>query len=679
MAANPKNFELYDYQLEGVRHLKKPLRALYLADAPGLGKTVQSIVAATELNAQSVLVLCPAAVVGQWQPWLAGFRRAEVVSYESLAMSPPRKHKSSCPKAKEAPPPRPPKPKPKPKGTLNVLMAEDDEEEEQVIPWVCVACGFRYEDTETIRKKLLAQLKRKRLKELGPWDLMIADEAHFLKERGSNRTGYIVDSRWGIFNFALKIFLLSGTPMLNRPAELFAILRACYPEALFDCPTWEAYAYRFCGSADAKGWNDSLNADGASNSEELGRRLQPFMLMRDQSVLGDKLPGVTIIDHDLVVERFIDKKEHIATRRRQTGEAKAEQLVENIAQVAKDSGKLVVFYYHDSVRVALSRRFPHCSIIKGGMSSHEKAQAIERFQKLALIEVILVQLGAGGVGLDGLQHCAHVGYIAELDWTPALLDQAIGRLRRLGQKHHVTIHRPIGKQQGLDQHIKKMLASKTIVINDVMMHVTRNSTGDDAMSEFDLRGETQRVIAEAAQALKTRTLREPSLREVVGFRDAVVEEESESMDTEQFNQLLEAQQMTNQLLEVLIDAVAGNAPEKPKRTKKQEHKNDPPQPAIPGVVDVEAEVVPAPAPEPEPEPEIKFMSHDEASAILKAELYSDPGAVERKGPLLMEFAKANGVAGVTEVAPEKIEAYVSGALAAMQAPPPAPATPSFSV
>jgi hypothetical protein len=472
--------KLFDYQLEGVRWLQgKDLRFHYLADWPGLGKTIQSITAAKEMGVKSVLCLCPAAIVPKWQKDLGGFQRVEVASYDSISPSPPQKHETVCPNHKNPPPPKPSHP-------TDCAGGPDDRfQVDNKGPWFCrvcsfqygqrprcAICGFDYPDKSTIAKKMGAQLLRKRLKAGGPWDLIILDEAHLLKEKGSKRTGYVFNANYGLLTTAHRGFLLSGTPVLNRPAELWTVLRACYPQALHDCPTFESYAYRFCDGGS--GWNDSLDAGGASNLDELSKRLAPFMLHRDFSVLGDILPPKTILDHDIEIEQFLSKEEHIATRRRETGEAKIQLLVEDIKRTAEKHGKLVVFYQHKSVLKALQKIFPHAPAITGGLTGHQKEIQIDRFKKLALSPVMLVQLGAGGTGLDGLQHCTDAGYVAELDWTPALIDQAIGRIWRIGQKNPVTIYRPIGRKQGLDSHMHNLLAEKTLVIADVMQHVTKN-------------------------------------------------------------------------------------------------------------------------------------------------------------------------------------------------------------
>lgn len=455
-----KALTLFPYQEEGVKHLTSDLRFSYLADKPGLGKTIQSLTAAKKLGAKSLLVLCPASIVSQWQEHVKDWRNATVASYDSIAIGNANKEDYATLKSLQE--------------DLKTLQERPEPTNPRWTEKVGEIAKKAGSLERTIKRKEKAKMIRAKLRAGGPYDVIICDEAHYLKERGAHRTAYVFHSTYGLITLAKKGMLLSGTPMLNRPAELYPVLRACFPEALHDCPTFEAYGYKFCDAG--WGFNGSTDYTGSSNSEELGKRLEGFMLARGVEVLGDRLPGVTYVDNYIPLDTggiVIDDEEHVATKRRLTGEAKVDKLVADIKQVSETVKKLVVFYYHESVRRALQRVFPHAPLIKGGLTSFQKSQEIERFVKLGS-EVMLVQLGAGGVGLDGLQYICNTGYIAELDWTPALEEQAVGRLRRLGQTTHVTIYRPVGTKQGIDQKINTMNKKKSVIISDILQHVTQN-------------------------------------------------------------------------------------------------------------------------------------------------------------------------------------------------------------
>lgn len=481
-----KALKLFPYQEEGVKHLTSALPASYLADKPGLGKTIQSLTAVERLGAKTLLVLCPASIVNQWQDNVRHIPKAIVASYDSIAIGTPKKEDYDTLRGLRAE-----------LLNLNHTSAEDAR-------YIAELTRKANALERTLNRKEKAKALRKMLRDKGPYDVIICDEAHYLKERGAHRTAYVFHSQYGLVSLGKKIMLLSGTPMLNRPAELYPVLRACYPQALHDCPTFEAYGYKFCDAG--WGFNGSTDYSGCSNADELGKRLEGFMLMRGTDVLGDRLPPISFIDQKVELgdsEIYIDDTEHIATRRRLTGEAKVDKLVADIRKVAGRVSKLAVFYYHEAVRKALQRVFPYAPLIKGGLTSFQKSQEIEKFVRLQS-NVMLIQLGAGGVGLDGIQYVCHNGYIAELDWTPALEEQAVGRLWRLGQKDPVTIYRPVGTQQGVDERIDKLNKRKSNVISSILKTVTvntivSNEDNDTMASTNELEQLTR--IADALEAL----------------------------------------------------------------------------------------------------------------------------------------------------------------------------------
>jgi hypothetical protein len=209
-------------------------------------------------------VLCPASIVNQWQEHVQEWRSASVVSYDSIAIGNATKEDYATLKALQE--------------ELRALRESPQPTNPNWKELVQQASKRAGTLERTIRRKEKAKMLRAKTREAGPYDVIICDEAHYLKERGAHRTAYVFHSKYGLITLAKKGMLLSGTPMLNRPAELYPVLRACFPEALHDCPTFEAYGYKFCDGG--YGYNGSTDYTGSSNSEELGRRLERFMLAR---------------------------------------------------------------------------------------------------------------------------------------------------------------------------------------------------------------------------------------------------------------------------------------------------------------------------------------------------------------------------------------------------------------
>jgi len=431
--------KLYDYQEEGVKHLLQESEAVYLADKPGLGKTLQALTTCARLGARNVLILCPAGIVPQWRKEALLHlpqARVNVVSYDAIAISKTRKK----------------------------------------TPGLFVFTDPRKESPATIKRRANADKLRAELKASGLYDVMILDEAHYLKEGTSARTRYVLHNSYGMTPHAKKVILLSGTPVLGNIGELYPVLRTCYPEALEGILNYSGFMHHF--SNQAYGFNDEAVFEGLKNEDEFAKRCSTFFLARDEDVL-PAFPSVTVHDEYIELEKgtYYDEikyAEHAATWRRLTGEAKVKQLVKNIQEKAAQTPKLVVFYFHDSVRIALQRVFPNAPVIKGGQGQAGKKVEIEKFRYLKHLKVILVQLAAGGLGLDGLQHISNVGYLAELDWTPALVEQAIGRLRRIGQTLPVVIYRPIVKGSiASDTRLLHIVEIKRSVVDTIRQGMKR--------------------------------------------------------------------------------------------------------------------------------------------------------------------------------------------------------------
>ena len=113
-----------------------------------------------------------------------------------------------------------------------------------------------------------------------PWDILIVDEAHALKNRDAKRTRAIFGYGTGRNHTpgiqAKRTLLLTGTPILNRPAELYTLAHALDPDFFSDA---FAYERRYCdGKKTDYGWN----ARGASNLKELQRELRARIMVRRQ-------------------------------------------------------------------------------------------------------------------------------------------------------------------------------------------------------------------------------------------------------------------------------------------------------------------------------------------------------------------------------------------------------------
>ncbi len=252
---------------------------------------------------------------------------------------------------------------------------------------------------------------------------------------------------------------LSGSPVYNYAGEIHNILSVLAPDAL---GTRGEFA-REWGSGR---WHDKL---AVHDPAALGFHLRNagLMLRRTRKEVGRELPEVTKIMHTVdsdpdVYERLMDGTIDLAQTilegekeeafkaagqldwkvRRATGVAKAPYVAEFTKLVLESEERVVLFGWHRDVygilMAKLRRERP--VLYTGSESPQAKQRAVERFLKPAKdfdgARVLIMSLRAG-LGLDGLQHACSVAIFGELDWSPAVLDQCLGRLHRDGQQDPV--------------------------------------------------------------------------------------------------------------------------------------------------------------------------------------------------------------------------------------------------
>ena len=382
--------ELYGFQKVGVKFLVGRTAAL-LADDMGTGKSVQAITACQHVGADNILVICPASIKYNWLKEFVkwGFSAGDVLIID----------KSTIRKAEEH-------------------------------------NGIFIVNYDLIHRKQYAKvLARKR------YDVLICDECHHIKERKALRTKAVLNAG-GYADRALYKWMLSGTPVLNRPVELHGILRKLYPNGIGEFINYIRFTQRYCAGHEGKwGWD----ATGATNVEELAGRLSGFMLRRNRDLLTDLpdriiRPVYTPITKEIESHLFQERSGNESARRL-LGIAKIKAGAEYVRELLNEETKVVVFAYHTDVinglREELSLFVP--AVIQGSVSAKMRQKEIDRFVNESSCRVFIGQIDAAGEGIDGLQGAARHVVFVELSYVPGKNLQAIGRVHRNGQKHKVMV------------------------------------------------------------------------------------------------------------------------------------------------------------------------------------------------------------------------------------------------
>jgi len=317
-----------------------------------------------------------------------------------------------------------------------------------------------------------------------PFDLLVADEAHYLKTPTAKRTKLF---------FAIpakRTLFLTGTPILNRPIELWPMLQRLDPLDL-GRDKW-AFGYRYCNLRQKRvGFSKTVyDWNGSNNLDELQEKLRAkCMVRRLKADVLTELPAkrrqIIPLDHSgatklLEAERKLAREvgfEEMARRlesgaavgmtemskvRHELGLAKVDKAIDHITDLLENTGKVVVFAHHRDVIEALVNGLQPFNplVITGATDAKSRQLRVELFQAGPGNRVFIGQIQAAGVGIT-LTAASTVVFV-EQDWTPGNMAQAEDRCHRIGQKESVLIQYLVF-DESLDANMANTLIRKSRV------------------------------------------------------------------------------------------------------------------------------------------------------------------------------------------------------------------------
>ncbi|KAH9684204.1 chromatin remodeling factor18 [Citrus sinensis] len=262
--------------------------------------------------------------------------------------------------------------------------------------------------------------------------IVIADESHFLKNAQAKRTAATLP----IIKKAQYALLLSGTPALSRPIELFKQLEALYPDVYKNV---HEYGNRYC-----KGGVFGIY-QGASNHEELHNLMKATMMIR--RLKKDVLAQLPVKRRQQVFLDVAEKdmKQINALFREiytDSAEAKIPAVLDYLETVIEAGCKFLIFAHHQPMLDAIHKLFlkkkVHCIRIDGGTPPASRQALVTEFQEKDDVKAAVLSMKAGGVGLT--LTAASTVIFAELSWTPGDLIQAEDRAHRIGQVSSVNVY-----------------------------------------------------------------------------------------------------------------------------------------------------------------------------------------------------------------------------------------------
>jgi SNF2 family DNA or RNA helicase len=435
-------------------------RSFLLADEPGLGKTAQALLAAQAANAYPLLVVVPNVVKTNWcreaTLWTPT-RSATAIHGNGDTMD----------------------------GFADIVVV-NYEVLDRHVGWIG-DFGFRG---------------------------MVVDEAHFIKNKSSQRSQHVLQLSESIRSRVARPLLmaLTGTPLINdiedfraiwqflgwiddtKPlAELMQALEETgltpadpgfYPAAR-QCVVDRGIVRRrkvdVAADIPARRIADlpvELDEKVARSIREAERSLARRMVAQYESALARRESGPVVggiggtagIDHDLVRRIATRERKEATTAKgeenvfammRRIGRAKAGLAADYAAQLARSAGKVVFFAKHvdvmDAAEAAFTKAGIRFSAIRGDQTRTVRQKQIDAFAKDPDVAIAVCSLTAAGVGIN-LQVASNI-VLAELSWTDAEQTQAIDRSHRIGQTEPVTAWRIIAAQT-IDARIAELIDSK---------------------------------------------------------------------------------------------------------------------------------------------------------------------------------------------------------------------------
>ena len=313
--------------------------------------------------------------------------------------------------------------------------------------------------------------------------IIIFDESHVLKNSKTARTQAAVE-----LSMDRQVIGLTGTPLLNRPSELFPQLSIVNPKA-YPKKSFFSFAIKYCNAHKTNfGWDFA----GSSHIKELAEEIKGFMIRRTKAQVLPELPPKRRTkvplpmsnrkDYDIAFAEFKawraeeekpywrNALEWLETLKQHCTKGKLEAGKLWVQEFLETGNKLVLFCTHKATIDFFMQEFKDCAVkIDGSTSQAERERAVYLFQKDESTRLFVGNIKAAGIGIT-LTAASNVAFI-EMDWSPALHDQAEDRCNRIGQKTYVNCHYLLAENT-FDEDICRMLENKRGIINQVLEETT---------------------------------------------------------------------------------------------------------------------------------------------------------------------------------------------------------------
>lgn len=432
--------ELYGYQKLGVEFMINNRGRAILADQMGTGKTIQSIAYVVHENFEKTLVITLNSVKGAFNNEIENNTKLKTFVINAKTTE------AQLTKAIT-------------RGEAQVFIINYD-----------------------IIRKFYPTLASSR------FDCMIVDEAHYIKSQKAARSKLVTT----LSRYIPHVILLTGTPLLSRPVELFNLLNAVDPK------TWKdyfKYTVRYCnGFRGPWGWDVS----GSSNIEELKTKISHHFLRRVKEDVLKELPPKTFIDIPVELDKEHRKlyalamsnfSEYLRNKKGKTEEeigkityaetlAKLSELraiitrgkvavaVELVKNIVENGEKVLVFCcYNEPLHQLQEELGEQAVMIIGSTPGEDRQDIVDEFQNDEKRRVFLGGIKSAGTGIT-LTAASTVIFI-DYSWTPADHNQATDRVHRPGQKaQNINVYQ-LYATDTIDSDVRLLLKQKEAIFSKI--------------------------------------------------------------------------------------------------------------------------------------------------------------------------------------------------------------------
>jgi superfamily II DNA or RNA helicase len=409
--------ELAPFQWAGVRYVLDARQA-FLADEQGLGKTVEALAALEAEDAYPAVVLCPASMKLGWQ------REAEKwLPHRSVAVV----------EGRGAVPPR---------GDITILNYE-------------IVAAHR----------IALSMPRPRA--------LVIDESHYCKNPRAKRTQAVRRLAAAVEPDGLRL-ALTGTPVLNHAEELIAQLRVI--GRLEDFGSGARFAKQFQGrlSEERLHWHlrrrcfvRRLKADVLPQLPAKRHVVVPVALTNEPEYqlaerdviewLRSQPLDLSELEAKIASTLRAERLAQLGTLQRLAARGKLAAALAWIHDFLESGEPLVVFARHVEVHEAVLARFPDALHLVGTDSLLQREEAIAAFQQPGGPQLVVCATRVAAQGIT-LTRASNVAFL-ELEWTPAMHDQAEDRCHRIGQRDAVTAWYLLAANT-IDETMARLIQSK---------------------------------------------------------------------------------------------------------------------------------------------------------------------------------------------------------------------------